>query len=240
MTRCAGLLNYEDIFDEASVEGLIKIARSRVPIDRLKLREGLIRTAKARAERLAGTANAVRRQIEALHSAAGERNYDKVADLVIILPASAWEDRAARARRFATVRFSVELELRPVYLALAELREQDLRSDPLLGDPSRRNDVCVAIEDICQHGGGYVLDRNRPSGRRSRPWRPLLMAPEMQEHPQIRRPERAFVMWLQLAWLDATGKMPPLTAHRAKPGPFARLAQAALAVWAYPMRTRSN
>jgi hypothetical protein len=55
------------------------------------------------------------------------------------------------------------------------------------------------------------------------------MVPEMQEHPQIRRPERVFVMWLQLAWFDATGKMPPLTAHRAKPGPFARLAQAALA-----------
>jgi len=34
-------------------------------------------------------------------------------------------------------------------------------------------------------------------------------------------------MWLQTAWLEATGKSPSLAANPARPGPFARMAKEA-------------
>jgi len=41
-------------------------------------------------------------------------------------------------------------------------------------------------------------------------------------------------MWLQVAWLEATGEPPPLSANSTRPGPFARLAQTALELLGTP------
>ena len=101
-------------------------------------------------------------------------------------------------------------------------------------DPDNRERACVAVIDRSEIGGRKVLGRKRPSGRRSWTWKPVLWAPELNPHPEIRGAERTFIMWLQIAWRDATGMNVPVTAHPDNPGPFARLAQKALALLGAP------
>jgi hypothetical protein len=103
-----------------------------------------------------------------------------------------------------------------------------------LVDPDKRERACVAVIDRCEIGGRKVLGRKRPSGRRSWTWKPVLWAPELNPHPEIRSAERTFIMWLQIAWRDATGINVPVTAHPDNPGPFARLAQKALVLLGAP------
>jgi hypothetical protein len=64
-------------------------------------------------------------------------------------------------------------------------------------------------------------------------WRPLLYAPDARRHFQKRAAERDFVMWLRLAWAEATGEPPSRTARRAEKsyrdlGPFARFVRECL------------
>jgi hypothetical protein len=53
----------------------------------------------------------------------------------------------------------------------------------------------------------------------------MLHAPEAEQHPARREAELNFVMWLRMAYLEATGKPPSHTANPARPGPFARMVQ---------------
>jgi hypothetical protein len=103
-----------------------------------------------------------------------------------------------------------------------------------LFDPAKREKACEAIIDRCEIGGRKVPGRDRPSGRRSWTWEPVLRAPEMNRHPEIRSAERTFIMWLQVAWVEATGTAVPVTANHYYAGPFAKLAKKALALMGAP------
>jgi hypothetical protein len=101
-------------------------------------------------------------------------------------------------------------------------------------DPAKREQACEAIIDRCEIGGRKVPGRDRPSGRRSWTWEPVLWVPEMNRHPEIRSAERTFIMWLQVAWAEATGTTVPVTAHHYYAGPFAKLAKKALSLMGAP------
>ena len=79
----------------------------------------------------------------------------------------------------------------------------------------RRDDACEAIAGLLRVGlkGG----------------KPLLNAPQPRQRPPRREAELTFVMWLGIAYLDATSSTPPPdTANPERPGPFARMVQACL------------
>jgi hypothetical protein len=82
-----------------------------------------------------------------------------------------------------------------------------LPSPDALRDVEQREAACEAVAALCRYGGRFILGRVRPGGKRSRPsFQPLLSAPKPRRHFAKRAAERNFVMWLQIAWLEATGK----------------------------------
>jgi len=109
----------------------------------------------------------------------------------------------------------------------------DLPEPEAVLDSDRRENACAAIVKICMMGMGCAKGRARPNGRRSPGfWRPVLYAPNKQRHFAKRDADRNFLMWLRIAWLEATGNTPPDTARHAEPGrkigPFARMLQECL------------
>ena len=101
--------------------------------------------------------------------------------------------------------------------------------DALL-DPEQQDEACAAIIRLCRIGGEQGPGRNRPGGKQSRSFKPLLYAPKPQDHPPRREAERRFVEDLQSAYRAVTGQEPAATANpnRDRPGPFARFVQACL------------
>jgi hypothetical protein len=86
-----------------------------------------------------------------------------------------------------------------------------------LSDPERREDACQKFLILCTVGADRIKGRRRPGGKQSQPtWRPLLYAPNKQRHFPRRDAERNFVMWLQAAWVEATGEAPPHTARHGR------------------------
>jgi hypothetical protein len=109
----------------------------------------------------------------------------------------------------------------------------ELPRQKALSDPERREDACRAILSLCWVGADKVKGRRRPGGKQSRPtWRPLLHAPGKRRHFPRRDAERNFVMWLRVAWVEATGNAPSHTARHKDPGrglgPFGRIAKECL------------
>jgi hypothetical protein len=114
-----------------------------------------------------------------------------------------------------------------------ELLNSCLPSPDAPRDVEQREAACEAVAALCRYGGRFILGHRRPGGKRSRPtFQPFLYAPTPRRHFAKRAAERNFVMWLQIAWLEATGKMPPRTARnpdRSRAlGPFARFAKECL------------
>jgi hypothetical protein len=136
--------------------------------------------------------------------------------------------RAASQRKYPAVKVCLE---HISNLTRDELNERGSRFRPpamlpqpaLIEDPTQREEACRTIVDLSTYGGRWREGRNRPSGRRSRTWEPLIYAPQKQSHPRRRAPERTFVMWLQVAYLDSVGTAPALTASAERVGPFARM-----------------
>ena len=99
-----------------------------------------------------------------------------------------------------------------------------------LRDPALREEACAAVVRLCQYGGRWA--KGPPSKGSRRKWRPHLYAPDKERSPPKRDAERHFVLMLQLAWLDAVGEKPSLTAHHPDKsrdlGPFARFARECL------------
>ena len=58
--------------------------------------------------------------------------------------------------------------------------------------------------------------------------KPLLYAPEPPRRPPRRKAELDFVMWLEVAYVEATGMPPTHMANPDRPGPFACMVQACL------------
>ena len=149
------------------------------------------------------TVNELYIEIASLHRAAGRRAYDRLAILLERLSPKARNLLNGRAARP-----SIGTKLPP---------------PEALRDDVKREAACELVEMLCCTGGHYIEGRRRPSGKRSRTWRPRLYAPEPRRHVPRREAERGFVMWLRMAWLEATGVRPTMTANHSNPGPFARM-----------------
>jgi hypothetical protein len=159
------------------------------------------------------TDNELRSEIGKLLKAADRRSYAEVAGII--------ESLSPRARamlgEWGTCP-SVNLVLPP---------------PEALRDPERREAAAIAIATLCQFGGELVPGRLRSSGKRSRPaLRPLLTAPRPRRAFPKRDAELDFVMWLQIAYLEAANEIPSRTARNPDKsrdlGPFARFARECL------------
>jgi hypothetical protein len=194
------------VFSDAQVAELAKIAKLPPATNMGVLAEGVREAARffARDARVP-TANELHGQIAALLKASEERRYDDVARLL--------GELSPQARYMLPI--------------------PSLPNPDALHDVDQREAACVSIAASCQFGGQFVQGRKRPSGNRSRPvWRPYLHAPEPQTNFAKRHLERDFVVWLSIAWLEATGAKPSQTARHCdgsrRLGPFARFARECL------------
>jgi hypothetical protein len=152
--------------------------------------------------------NAVHREIKALYNAAARRRHAEVAERIDAL--------SKRTRDFINKRAALP-SIPWKIPAAAALRNE-----------AKRDDACAAIASLLRIGGRWKQGRRRPSGRRSISFVPELYAPTLRKHLPKRKAERDFVMWLQLAYLNATEQSPPHTAHHVNRGPFARMVKACL------------
>ena len=207
------------IFHDNCIAELAKIARLPPGADAAAFAAG-IREAACIFARDASmpTGNELHDEIDELFKAADGRSYNEVADLLERLSPQA---RAILQNRGAHPSIGIEVP-----------------SPDMLRDPARRGEACKGIARLCQFGGHLIEGRRRPSGKRSRPvWRPQINAPAKQRNFPRRKAERDFVMWLSLAWLEATGKKPSRTARwyevarGTRPpqlGPFAKMVRKCL------------
>jgi len=210
------------IFDDARIDTLAAILPAGA--DRKRFAESVREAARIYAqEARAPTYSQLHAEIAALYRAAERKRYGQVAALLEKLSPKASELLNKRATRL-----SLELPT-----------SNDLQ------DATRQQTASEAVLRLCQHGGQYIEGRRRPSGKRSRTWRPLLVATKVHRnsptrinlpaggrYPQggRRDAERTFIIFLQMAWLEATGKRPSLAANPARPGPFVRMVRKCLEV----------
>jgi hypothetical protein len=101
---------------------------------------------------------------------------------------------------------------------------RDLPTAAEFRDPAARGIAVAHLRTLINVGGNWTEGRNRPSGRRSRAWKPVLHAPAASRGEPRREAERSLTMWLQIAVSDATGGRVARSADHRKPGPFARFA----------------
>jgi hypothetical protein len=154
----------------------------------------------------APTDNKLRAEIAALYRAAKRKRLGHVAEL--------FETLSPEARRLLRNRAS-RLSFK-------------LPASQWPHDTAQQQQACEVVLKLCQRGGKYVEGRQRPSGKRSRAWRPLLVGPKPRRNFPKRDAELNFIMWLQVAWLEATGQWPSRAANAARPGPFARMVRKCL------------
>jgi hypothetical protein len=158
------------------------------------------------------TVGTVRDEIAVLYKAAEHRQYERVATLLAEL--------SPQARAYLTSRLKLP---GPVNAGLTLPPANELL------DTAERDEACDMIERLCRVGGIFAEGRKRPSGKRSRTWQPILLAPVPNEHPPKREAERRFVMHLQSAWLEAVGKPPTATVNPSRSDrPFANLVRECL------------
>ena len=147
--------------------------------------------------------NKAAHEIRVLEAAARRRNYAKAME--------SWANLSDFARYFLK-HFQTVIDIDKI---------DGMCADPTRRD-ERRDEMMMAIEHACSYGGRWVEGRLRPSGRRSRSWRPLLVAPTPVKNPRRHEAESRFVTWLEVAWQEATGAPPALSTNPEQPGPFAR------------------
>jgi hypothetical protein len=196
--------------DDAKMAELAKIGKLPPDADKTAFADGVREAARIFAvEARIVTGNDLNHEIGDLLRAAERRRYDEAATLLENLSA---ESRYLLVDRGARPNIRIELP-----------------TPDALCNPERREAACEAIARLCQFGGESVPGRRRPGGKQSRPtWRPLMYAPKPQRNFPKRDAERNFVMWLSMAWLEATGSAPTPTARYGNEGPFARFARECL------------
>lgn len=191
------------VFDDACLGKLASIAKLPADADAKCFREGVREAARIYArDACVATDNELHAEVCILYRAAERKRYEDVA--------VALKKLSPRARKL--------LKERTVQLPAAE----HLRS------PTLQQKACEAVLRCSHYGGRYVEGRRRSYGKRSRTWRPLLRAPKHRRNFARRDVERDFVVCLQLAWLEATGKKPSLTANAERPGPFVKMTKECL------------
>jgi hypothetical protein len=191
-------------FDDACIEDLARIGKLPPHAPRQRFGEGVRQAGRLYATEVREpNDNEVRAEIESLYRAAERRHFEELATLL--------EKLSSRAR------------------SLLKCAERiTVRLPEALRDDEKRDEACATIVKLCQYGGGWAEGRKRPSGKRSWTWRPYLRAPEPRRHFPKRDAERTFVMWIRIAWLDATGEEAALTSDPRRPGPFARMVRKCL------------
>jgi hypothetical protein len=194
------------VFDDQCIHELARLGK--LPADAASMAvfgKGLLAAVRTYADAArVPSPNDVRREIMALHRAASRGKYNVAADLI--------ESLSPTARDWLIERLN-----RPAWRAVT------LPDAGTLRDPARRSEACERVRLLCTVGGQIIEGRRRPTGKRSRTYRPLLCAPLPTRHPARREAELDFVMSLQITFHKATDRMPALTAHHATPGPFARM-----------------
>jgi hypothetical protein len=192
-------------FDDARINRLADIARLPADADRERFAEGVRQAARIYVREIqAPNDNKLHAEIAALHAAAQHKRYGRVADLLERLSPEAI---ALLRKRRLNVQMPTSTDLR---------------------EPDRQLIACEAVFSLSQRGGANVEDRLRGPDKRSRKWRPLLVGPKARRHVPKRDAERNFIMWLQTAWLEATGEPPSLAANARRPGPFTLMVREAL------------
>jgi hypothetical protein len=216
-------------FDDACIEDLARIGKLPAQANRQHFADGIREAGRIYATEIREpNDNEVRAEIESLHRAAKRQGFEEVATLLEKL---SWRARSLlKYDEWTRVKLSTDdLDSpRNRRRISAQRRNVTLPSPEALRDEHRRDDACATVVKLCQYGGGWAEGRKRPSGKRSWTWRPYFRAPEPQRHFPKREAELSFVMWLRIAWLEATGKEAPLTADPRRPGPFARMVQKCL------------
>lgn|SRR5215831_89599 len=199
--------NIPHIFDDDCIQKLVAIAKLPADADSKRFAEGVRKAASiyARDARVP-TDNELHTEIYKLYRAAERRQYERIAVLL--------EDLSLEARDWLNKRGS-------------RLRVE-LPAPEALRDISAQQKACDIVLKLCQYGGRHAEGRKRPSGKRSHTWRPLLCAPQPRRNFPKRDAELNFIMWLQIGWLEATGKRPSLAANPNRPGPFARMVRECL------------
>jgi hypothetical protein len=217
LRKSRSIITYEDVsivFNDACVAKLAETAKLPPGANMDAFAKGIREAARIFVRDARGpNANALHDEIAELQCAADRRLYDQTAALMERLSPRA---RAMLAERGARPNLGIRLP-----------------SPNAIRDPERSEDACATIARLCGIGGKWVEGRRRPGGQRSRPtWRPLLHAPDKQRRFAKREAERDFVMWLSIAWLDATGAQPSRTARHPDAsrdvGPFARFVRKCL------------
>jgi hypothetical protein len=190
------------IFDDACIGKLA--AKLPADADSKCFAEGVRKAARIYArEARVPTDNELHTEIHNLYRAAERKQYERAAAVL--------QDLSLKARDLLNKR-GARLNLR-----------LELPAPGDLCNAVRQERACAIVLRLCQYGG-YVKDRRRPSGKRSRTWRPLVHAPKRTRHFPKRDAELNFIMWLQAAWLESAGERPSLAANPERPGPFARTA----------------
>ncbi len=216
-------------FDDSCIEDLARFAKLPSHANRQRFADGIRDAARAYATEIREpNDNEVRAEIESLYRAAERGNFEELAILL--------EKLSSRARsllkydHWTTVKLSADKPDSPPsrHRISARRRSVTLPSPEALRDEDRRDEACTIVVKLCRYGGGWVEGRKRASGKPSWTWRPYLRAPKPQRHFPKREAERTLVMWLRIAWLEATGKEAPLTTDPRRPGPFARMVQECL------------
>jgi hypothetical protein len=217
------------IFDNACIEGLARIGKLPPRANRQRFAVGVREAARIyTAEIREPNDNEVRAEIEKLHRAAKRRDFEELATLL--------EKLSSRARsllkydEWTRVRLSADNLESPRSRRRISTRRRHvtLPSPEALQDKRRRDEACARVVKLCQYGGRWIEGRKRPSGKRSATWRPYLRAPKPQRHFPKREAELTFVMWLRIAWVEATDKEAPRTTDPRRPGPFARMVKECL------------
>ena len=197
------------IFDDACIEELAQIGKLPASADMKRFAEGIREAAHIYATDVREpNENEVRAEVEKLYLAAERRLYDQVAILIEKLSA-----RAFRLLKFAELtRTSFPSpgprdESRRRGATSIQWISITLPSPETLRDHAQREEACATVVKL---------------------WRPYLRAPEPRRHFPKRESERTFVMWLRIAWLDATGEEATRTVDPRRPGPLARMVKKCL------------
>jgi hypothetical protein len=163
------------------------------------------------------------REIEALFEAADRRSFKTASRLVKAMSKRTMVFLSKRAKRIRLV----------------------IPGPDAFLDAASQEEACATLRSLVCTGVCPTLGRIRNDGTRAVKWMPRLYLPgrDRQEERELtveqrkqikkRRPpkrqgERDIVWWLGMAYLEATGDEPPMTAKLDNLGPFGRLVKACL------------
>lgn len=193
-----------DIFSDKRVRNIVCLAKLEFSDSAFNVFANEIRSAALNYIRdvKSPTTNEMVKEIKMLEHAARSKQYEIAAELLANLSKISQD-------------FLNERGQRPGWIMVIGIQGARLPEPDVLFDPERREMAAKLITKLCRQGGGFSNASLR------------LYAPTPQRNPMHRAAARSFITSLSLAYANATGKLPPLTANSAvdRRGPFANLVQ---------------